>query len=247
MKTFKKLDFDVDLFKEYILNNIGDFEFNCHDEHIGLTPKNSKSKFSISIYTENSDIYCITAEELPKEYLSFKFNMVDFNYIVPIYHKIISIGEYYHFYKTFDHSKNLNAIKHLLSLEPSYKSISCRVPYDVSASLSTGRGGLITGDIEIKKNYFLENDFSISEFVYVDFATRLPEKISLGILNKCGTHHVYLSLKDSEYDFYEVNEIYPLIDSIVLDRYQKAVKKQLGIKNAPYNDEYLTLLQMVKI
>ncbi len=247
MKSFKQLDFDFEAFKDYVSMNIGNFDFTYDSEHVRLIPKSSKSKFSISLYVEAGDIYCVTPDELPPEYFKFNFNKVDFDYLKSIYNRIVSIGEKYYFYKKCNHSKNFAVIEHLLNLEPSYKSISCNIPYDVSASLSTGRGGMISGEISVKKNYFLENDFSISEFVYVDFPTRIADKISLGLMNRCGVQHVYLCLKNDEYDFYKEDDIYPLIDTVILTRYQQAVKKQLGIKNAPIDDEHLTLLQMIKI
>lgn len=247
MKQFKQLNFDFQAFKDYVSANIGDFKFTYDKEHIRLEPKHSEYKFSISLYLEAGDIYCVAQNSLPDEYLKFKFNMVDFNYLISIYNRIISIGEKYHFYKHFNHSKNLGKIQDVLNLEQSYKGISVKVPYDVSASLSTGRGGVITGDIVVTKNYFMENDFSISEFVCIDFPTRVSDKISLGLMNKCGVQHVYLCLKNDDYDFYKEDDIYPLIDDVILTRYQQAVKKQLGIKNAPFDDEHLTLLQMIKI
>ncbi len=44
-----------------------------------------------------------------------------------------------------------------------------------------------------------------------------------------------------------MNDLEVLIKQKFLERYQSAVKKHLNIKDAEYNPDYMTVLQMIKI
>lgn len=72
--------------------------------------------------------------------------------------------------------------------------------------------------------------------------------MSIRLMNDKGVHKIYCSFKqDDPFIYIDDHDFDILIKKQFLGRYQSAVKKHLNIKNADYNSDYITVLQMVKI
>jgi hypothetical protein len=72
--------------------------------------------------------------------------------------------------------------------------------------------------------------------------------MSIRLINVQGVHKLYYSFKqDDPFVYIDDADFDDLIKQQFLGRYQSAVKKHLNIKNAEYNQDYITVLQMIKI
>jgi len=221
--------------------------------------KGNVDKNMVDIYKEELEIFFIDRgfntvklEDSPvyQFYTSLTFYLLDIEILKKIFTRINALAQQYYVYKAYNYSDHFSMFDTILNYKNKYipRTITIKLPYDVSAALATGRGSSNTGSTTVDKLYKINQDCSVSELIDIHFPLKLTDKMSIRLINVNGVHKLYYSFKqDAPFVYIDDADFDDLIKEQFLGRYQSAVKKHLNIKDAEYNQDYITVLQMVKI
>lgn len=218
--------------------------------------KGNRDDNMIDIYKKDSEVFFVhRIDTTPLEksslfsfYNTFTFHLLDIEIVKQLFTHIYEMAHDYKIYKKYNTSNHFHMIKNMLNDKKVVEFINIKIPYDVSASLSTGRGSGNTGATNISKLYKINRDGSISEHIDIHFPIKSTDKLSVRLINIDGVHKIYYSFKkDDDYVYADMETFDTLIKKQFFECYQSAVKKHLNIKNADYNEDYITVLQMIKI
>lgn len=221
--------------------------------------KGNLDKNIVDIYKEELEIFffnnianSIKLEDSPvyQFYTSLTFHLIDIEILTTLFDRIQSLAQQYNVYKPYDQIEHVKMFDTILNHKNKYmsRSLNIKIPYDVSAALATGSGSKNTGSTTVDKLYKINQDCSVSELIDIHYPLKLTDKMSIRLMNVEGVHKIYYSFKqDDPFVYIDDADFDDLIKQQFLCRYQSAVKKHLNIKNAEYNSDYITVLQMVKI
>jgi hypothetical protein len=221
--------------------------------------KGNTDKNIIDIYKEELEIFFVERsgnsfklEDSPvfKFYKSLNFHLIDLTVLQSLFKTINQLSHQYHFYKPYDYSPHFRMFDTIFHYRNQYipKTITLKLHYDVAGALSAGKGSPNFGSTTIDKLYKINPDCSVSELIDIHFPLKLTDKMSIRLINVDGIHKVYYSFKqDDPFVHIEMTDLEDLVKQKFLERYQSAVKKHLNIKDAEYNPDYISVLQMIKI
>lgn len=218
--------------------------------------KGNRDDNMIDIYKKDSEVFFvhrIDTTPLDKSslftfYNTLNFHLLDIEIVKQLFLHIYKMAREYKIYKEYNTSNHFHMLKNMLNDKKIVEFINIKIPYDVSASLSTGRGSGNTGATSIDKLYKINYDGSISEHIDIHFPIKSSDKLSVRLINMHGVHKIYYSFKKDDDYVYADNETFDsLIKQKFFECYQSAVKKHLNIKHAEYNDDYIAVLEMIKI
>lgn len=221
--------------------------------------KGNTDKNIIDIYKEELEIFFVERagnsfklidSPVFKFYTSMNFHLINIQILQDLFSKVHELSHQYYFYKPYNYSDHFRMFDTIFNYKNKYipKTITLKLHYDVSGALSTGRGSDKVGSTTIDKLYKINPDCSVSELIDIHFPLKLTDKMSIRLINVGGVHKVYYSFKqDDPFTYIEMDDLEVLIKQKFLERYQSAVKKHLNIKDAEYNPDYITVLQMIKI
>ena len=221
--------------------------------------KGNLDKNIVDIYKEELEIFffnnranSVKLEDSPvyQFYTSLTFHLIDIEILKTLFDRIQSLAQLYNVYKPYNQIEHVRMFNTILNNKNKYmsRSITIKIPYDVSAALATGAGSKNTGLTTVDKLYKINQDCSVSELIDIHYPLKLTDKMSIRLMNDKGVHKIYYSFKqDDPFIYIDDHDFDILIKKQFLGRYQSAVKKHLNIKNADYNSDYITVLQMVKI
>lgn len=221
--------------------------------------KGNVDKNIVDIYKKELEIFfvdrgfnTVKIEDSPvyQFYTSLKFHLLDIEILKYLFSNIYFWAQQHYIYKPYNYIEHFSMFDTILNYKNKYipRTITIKLPYDVSIALATGRGSNNTGSTTIDKLYKINPDCSVSELIDIHFPLKLTDKMSIRLTNVDGIHKVYYSFKqDDPFTYIEMDKLEVLLKQRFLERYQSAVKKHLNIKDAEYNPDYITVLQMIKI
>lgn len=122
--------------------------------------------------------------------------------------------------------------------------------YGLIGKMTTGRSKAITGQLYVSENYYMANDLTILTCHKLEFPMKGLFKLTISILHDSKdqtTMYLTKSENGENEDVTNAEVFKATLTARFLDRYQAAVKKWLNQDKVEYHEDYLLLLEMIKI
>jgi len=267
MKYFECTIKKIDLIK-FMKGNLNDYMLTEEDEEYqerydfytsasySIKPnkfKGNPSSASLHIDREDSLVLLLggTIDEQLDLFDKFNKSTINKQLVIAAFKTVYEIASHYKFY---DKNNVENIIEKLDKwLEEPHRfqgQIEVGLKYGLIGKMTTGRSKAITGQLYVSENYYMANDLTILACHKLEFPMKGLFKLTVSILhNHNGQTMIYLTKTENgeHQDVTNPDVFKDALNARFLNRYQAAVKKWLNEDNVDYSEDYLILLEMMKI
>lgn len=267
MKYFECTIKKIDLLK-FMKGNLNDYMLTEEDEEYqerydfytsasySIKPnkfKGNPSSASLHIDREDSLLLLLGGTRNEQMDLFDKFNKSTINkqLVIDAFKTVYEIASHYKFY---DKNNVENIIEKLDKwLEEPHRfqgQIEVGLKYGLIGKMTTGRSKAITGQLYVSENYYMANDLTILTCHKLEFPMKGLFKLTISILHDSKdqtTMYLTKSENGENEDVTNAEVFKATLTARFLDRYQAAVKKWLNQDKVEYHEDYLLLLEMMKI
>lgn len=267
MKYFECTIKKIDLLK-FMKGNLNDYMLTEEDDEYqerydfytsasySIKPnkfKGNPSSASLHIDREDSSVLLLggTREEQLDLFDKFNKSTINKQLAIAAFKTVYEIASHYKFY---DKNNVENIIEKLDKwLEEPHRfqgQIEVGLKYGLIGKMTTGRSKAITGQLYVSENYYMANDLTILTCHKLEFPMKGLFKLTVSILhNHNGQTMMYLTKTENgeNQDVTNPAVFKDALNARFLNRYQAAVKKWLNEDNVDYSQDYLVLLEMMKI
>lgn len=256
----------IDLLK-FVKSNLSDYMLTEEDEAFqelynyytsasySIKPnkfKGNPSSASLHIDREDSLVMLLGGTVAEQVSLFDKFNKAPINKQIVI-ETFKTVYEIAHYYKYYDHH-NIQKISEKLEkwLENPNRlqdKVEVGLKYGLVGKMTTGRSKSINGQLYLSEHYYMADDTTIIPCHTLEFPMKGLFKMTVSILHNKDQTMIYLTKTENgeNEDVTNPETLKQSLTNRFLDRYQAAVKKWLNEEKVDYNEDYLLLLEMIKI
>lgn len=214
--------------------------------------KANPSSASLHIDRENSLVMLLGGTRSEQIELFEKFNHAPVNndLVIETFKKVYYIANKFKFYDNNNIHKVTTHLENWLNNSESLKGqTEVGLKYGLVGKMTTGRSKAITGQFYLNEYFYMANDLTILTCHTLEFPMKGLFKMTIAILHNGNDTFIYLT-KTENGDNNDVTDSEILVSAMndkFLERYQAAVKKWLNQEKADFNEDYLLLLEMMKI
>lgn len=215
--------------------------------------KGNTTSASLHIDIEDSSVVLLggTIEEQLILLHKFKQSPINKKIVIEAFKTVYDVATYYKFYERNNIEKLINILDKWLEKSHDFKGkIEIGLKYGIIGKMTTGRSQSITGQLYLSENYYISNDLTILTCHKIEFPMKGLFKLTISILHDSNGKTIIYLTKTENGDNENVTDLDVFKKSLnerFLDRYQAAVKKWLNQEKVEYHENYLLLLEMIKI
>jgi hypothetical protein len=214
--------------------------------------KGNPSSASLHIDREDSSTLLLGGTREEQLVLFDKFNKAPINKQI-VLNTFKTVYEIAHYYKYYDHH-NIQKISEKLEKwldNPNrlQDKIEVGLKYGLVGKMTTGRSKSINGQLYLSEHYYMADDLTILPCHTLEFPMKGLFKMTVSILHNKDKTMIYLTKTENgaNEDVTNPEVLKQSLNDRFLDRYHAAVKKWLNVEKVDYNEDYILLLEMVKI
>lgn len=214
--------------------------------------KGSTLKSSLHIDRENNNVLVFGGNKIEANDLLNRFNRPTINktILVELLKEVYEIASRLKFYDGANINKTIQDFEEWLNIENILRhDIEASLKYGTVGKTTTGRVKAIKGQLFLNESYYIDNELNIITCHKLEFPMKGLFKLTISVLHEVDETKIYLTLTEngSHQDVSDINVFRKLIEARFLDRYQAAIKKWVGVEQAEFNEDYLLVLEMVKV